>query len=555
MNDIFTNINSIKPRLLLVENDPIARVSYQALLLEWGYEPVLAMGLGSALQKNAKELAAQKRCTLALIDLRLVDDDDEQDTTGLALAEEMKPNLHPIILSGHEDRRFLKDMLRYHKDIPFVGKQDRREELQRILNQEAAKVSAAKRSLVFEQTDVLSEFLESDFVKEVGEFSDQIVDVLAQLFPTASMLRFEKLSLSKESSEVSSAIRPNSIVLKVHEDSLEPCIVKLARAGKIQQEVKRYYQFISRKLTGNFNAQLIEHAILWDVGGAAYSFVSGQGTRTFTNFYKERSIDDIKEVLRSFFCDIWSKYYSVSKPKDEEEEKEEPTKSLFDLYLQTWGQDWYEKWVKELFSKDLRRAESVLNAYHLPHPLEWLRNKVAETLLDASKTTPLRVAVTHGDLHGDNLLVDDRKNVWVIDFERCGEGHALQDFIELEADILNRLLGNNVNPPAYFKMCMTIFKQGKIQEFHESETISSDANVEKALKTISFLRGLALQCTGITDAREYLFGLLFNTIFQAALVCKEGLQKSERPLLLAGFICHRLDQWDQPWPPENWNLS
>ncbi len=70
-----------------------------------------------------------------------------------------------------------------------------------------------------------------------------------------------------------------------------------------------------------------------------------------------------------------------------------------------------------------------------------------------------RVAITHGDLHGDNLLVDNQKNVWVIDFERCGEGHILQDFIELEADIFNRLEEHNDNFSAYLKMCFTILKK------------------------------------------------------------------------------------------------
>lgn len=554
MKDIFNKFNQLKPRLLLVENDPIARVSYQALLMEWGYDPVLAMGMGTSLQKNARHLASEKKCSLALIDLRLVDDDDEQDTTGLQLAEELKANLHPLILSGHEDKKFLKNMLQFHKDIPFIGKQDRRDELEEMLNKEAAKVSAVKRNLEFIQTDTLNEFLESEFVKEVGEFSDQIVDVFAQLFPNASSLRFEKLSQSESLSEVSSAVRPNSIVLKVYEDALQPCIVKLARAGKIHQEVKRYYQYISRKLTGNFNAQLIQHAILWDVGGAAYSFISGKGTRTFTNFYKERNFEDIKEVLTSFFCDTWMKYYSGIATSDEEK-PDLAQLSLFDLYSHTWGKDWYEKRVKEFSTKNLARVESLLVKYDLPHPLQWLKNKVAETLLDQSKMDSIQTAVTHGDLHGDNLLVDDKKNVWVIDFERCGVGHSAQDFIELEADILNRLTGNNVNIPEYFQMCMTLFKQMDIREIPDDELNSNDPNIDKALKVISFMRGLAAQCTGVRNAREYLFSLLFNFTFRAALLYKDNPTKSERPLLLAGFICHRLDHWAEPWPPENWKLS
>src|SRR5690606_5945136 len=112
-----------------------------------------------------------------------------------------------------------------------------------------------------------------------------------------------------------------------------------------------------------------------------YSFISGQGTQTFTHFYKEKSIGDIEEVLRSFFCDTWMKYYANFQQKNAENENS----SLFDLYSQIWGQDWYEKRVKELSRKNLERTLNILSTYGLSHPIEWLKSKVAETLLDSSK--------------------------------------------------------------------------------------------------------------------------------------------------------------------------
>jgi thiamine kinase-like enzyme len=57
--------------------------------------------------------------------------------------------------------------------------------------------------------------------------------------------------------------------------------------------------------------------------------------------------------------------------------------------------------------------------------------------LPIGRVAETSIAITHGDLHAGNLLIDDSNNIWVIDFERTGEGHVLQDFIELESDLIN----------------------------------------------------------------------------------------------------------------------
>jgi CheY-like chemotaxis protein len=543
----FFNPEKNKPRILLVENDPAARVSYQSLLMDWSYDPVLATGSGAALLADAKKLAHTKCCALALIDLRLIDDYNEQDTSGLKLAEELADLLRPIILSGHDNPDVLRDMVQKHMDITFIRKNDRRDLFQKILDTEAAKVTASKRKLIFENPEILDNIAKSSLGKHAGEYPDQIADIFARLFPTATKLRIEKLELRSVSSNISTVPRPNSVVLKVYEGDYEPFVVKLARATKINKEVKNYNTHIHRRLTGNFAARLERSSILWDIGGASYSYVGSFDVKLFSSYYEERPIADIKECLISFFSETWGKHYAQA--------RDETNVSLFKLYSNVWG-DWYESKVKNFTMADFTGLKALTEKLNIPDPIKWFKEKIAESPNDLSIVKSTRVAITHGDLHGDNLLVDSKKNIWVIDFERCGEGHILQDFIELETDIFNRLEEHNDNIPAYFKMCFTVLKQKKIQEFEKSETASEDQRIEKALETISILRSLALQHTKITDAREYLYGLLFNMIFRAIMVQKTSPKKSQRALLLASFICHRLDHWDDSnWTPAEFSLT
>jgi hypothetical protein len=174
---------------------------------------------------------------------------------------------------------------------------------------------------------------------------------------------------------------------------------------------------------------------------------------------------------------------------------------------------------------------------------------------DVSRVTETRIAVTHGDLHGDNLLVDNTGNAWAIDFERSGMGHILQDFVELEADIINRLEAHNENISSFYKLCLTVVGQSTLREFEIHEMKCKDPDVQKALQTISILRSLAGQCTGVLDTQQYLFGLLFNTIFRATIIKDEAHRQSQlRALMLASIICHRLDHWGESWPPLEWEI-
>ncbi|MDP1544839.1 MAG: phosphotransferase [Anaerolineales bacterium] len=539
-----STLMKIKPRILFVENDPAARVSYQALLMEWGYEPVLAMGRGNALRDHACAQAREKRCSLALIDLRLMDNDDETDISGLTLAKDLRadhPLIVPIILSGYESVQVLR-ILKDRPDIPFIGKQDRRSDIQEKLDKVAAQICAAKRNIEFLQTDVLADFMQSEFVGGMEGYQDQIINVLACMFPEAKTLRFERLLTSKDA--VSSVARPNSIVLKVFEDGLEACVVKLARVEKIKKEAANFRKYILRKLTGNFNPQQIgKEALSWEIGGIAYTFEGGKNARTFTSYHKEQNLTNIRDVLSCFFLETWGKYYKPSGGKYDTPPTEIQGTSLYALYSKTWGEDWYKKCAKEISAQTLRQIEPTLQKYNLPQPIEWIRQKLSNGNLEFSPVNSILSAVTHGDLHGDNLLVDDRKNIWVVDFERCGEGHALQDFIELEADIVNRLHGYDIIQPSYFKMCLNLLSQVTISELGEADTVSADAQIDKALKTISVIRKLAAECFSKINPREYLLGLMFNMLFRAFLVHKDDPQKSERSLVLAALICHRLDHW------------
>jgi hypothetical protein len=355
------------------------------------------------------------------------------------------------------------------------------------------------------------------------------------------------MSSSIVSSDFSTVPRPRSVVLRVYEDELQPVIVKIARTEKIIKEVARFNKYIRGRLVGKHNPVLEEHVELWDIGGIKLSYV-GSIEETFANFVSNQPIEKIEQSLEHFFLRTWSDHYKRATDR--------PNSSLFKLYCEVWDRDWVNRACNYTLPDASAIMDSRLWQMALRRdPLEWLRliaeNEGGEH--DPSMVEATRVAITHGDLHADNLLIDDTQHGWVVDFERSGEGHALQDFIELEADIITRIACARDEFPAFYHFCMAIVSADSLGVAPRGNSFLADAETMKLLSTIAAIRRLAVQSTQITDFRQYLLGLYFNTIFRATIALREQYQtKDLRAWMLASILCHRLVHWNQPWPPEEW---
>jgi CheY-like chemotaxis protein/thiamine kinase-like enzyme len=540
----------LAPRILIVDNDPRTRESLQALMVHWGYIPVIADGEGDSLIKDAKQKARDQRCHLALVDMRLIDDFDMNDRSGLDLVQELKPALS-IVTSAYGDEEVASESLEEKGASAFVGKQRGPKVLKEKLEKVLLTVCAVKKDLYIEPLEVMHQITGTMFKGEDIQFSDQVADILSRLFPDARGLHIEKLGKDHESSYISTVPRPKSVILKVYErigeDEMQPVLVKLARAEKIDKEVSRYKSFIRRQLVGLYTANLEDSTCAWDIGGAIYSYFGDAEVIPFSQFFQKEGIENIHRCLKHFFTTTWSAHYRKV--------KKVINTSLFDLYCQVWGTEWYERALSFCdLDMNLLLGQGQWKVVNTLNPIKWLKEHVVENNSnDLDQINKVFVAVTHGDLHGDNMLIDENNIAWVIDFERTGEGHVLQDFVELESDIIIRLNCLDENFLDFYQLCLAITKYEKIQPPMESEIAFIDKEIQKALLTVSIIRSLALEITNVSNFREYLFGLLFNSIFRATITPDKPLTENQkRALVLASIICRRLDHWDKPWPPEEW---
>jgi hypothetical protein len=202
---------------------------------------------------------------------------------------------------------------------------------------------------------------------------------------------------------------------------------------------------------------------------------------------------------------------------------------------------------KHLGSLALCEADLSLPSLSSPlvDPLLWILRHRDDSLIKEA-----RLAITHGDLHAQNLFVDG-DHAWTIDFERAGSGHRLRDFIELETDIATRLVpfsDDDLTPMFAFAVALAALDDAKSPSCPQ---FVSTLDALKALGIICGIRKLAYEMTGYQDPREYLWGLLLNTIFAGSLAREQSSQK-RRAVVLASVLSERLDRWNQEWPPTEW---
>jgi len=541
------SITASLPRVLVVENDEVLRFVYQELLALWGYQPVIASGDGKDLLKNAEDLAWEERCHLAIVDMKLTDDfDDDNDKSGLGLIQKLLP-AKTIIVSGVGNVADARKSLEKGA-VAFVGKEEGHPAVREKLDSEILKICARRKGLVIEPVEMVQHVGEVLLERVPEQYFDQIEDLFLRLFPTAQTLKLQKLGEGTSKFLITSAPRPNSVVFKVSADGREPLIIKLARVERIQQERENYEKYIEDRLVGQFNSRLLNTEVLWDLGGLKYTFV-GTKEQPFTSLFTDESVENIEKSLERLFKQVWSKHYANAV-----EQRDYP---LFEKYSESWGGDKWNKKALNLESKAagnplcLATGQTILPA----NAITWLKTHILEAQEPGlSQVEVTKSAVTHGDLHADNLLIDENGAAWVIDFERSGEGHIFRDFIELESDIIHRLTYSTDNLEDYVKLCLEIARHSALSFNLSANLQFNDEKIEKALHVIAYIRALAQSITKISDARQYLLGLYFDTIFYATIVKKDDARQ-RRAFMLASILCHRLEHWEEAWPPAEWQVS
>ena len=181
----------------------------------------------------------------------------------------------------------------------------------------------------------------------------------------------------------------------------------------------------------------------------------------------------------------------------------------------------------------------------LPNPVNFVMEEYSSLLESDFFPIPSKVAITHGDLHANNILVNKQGQTWLIDFYKTGLGVALRDFVELESDIKFNLMGTLKLRLRYDLEIALLSPRTLTEEIQIKDKLTPEQS--RALAAIQRLRKLAELVTDTMEVREYYMGLLFFALKRivgftsSGENMKDDLVAKYHAVISAALICQYLN--------------
>jgi CheY-like chemotaxis protein len=222
-----TDVQSMA-RVLVIDNREQVRRDLKRGLEGRGYTVAVAEGDGSRLHRNALQIAGRFRPHVAIVDLRLDDDHDTSDTTGLELLRDLRQRcegLGLIVYSAYLTPTVDREINKLAAE--WVEKSDEPRLLKETVDRLAAQSCAGSRSFTvawpkeWRRSDTMLRVFDADIPASLLD------DVIAQLFERGRRVWIHHVE-NIETSSAAPVSRGRSLVVKVQQQGNAEKIVKVS---------------------------------------------------------------------------------------------------------------------------------------------------------------------------------------------------------------------------------------------------------------------------------------------------------------------------------------
>ena len=417
-----------KAKVLIVDDEALWLDLFAELLQELELEVVKASSYNQAV-----EFINQDYFHIVISDVRLVDADEknEQGLKILAYIDDVGLGdvITKIVVTGYGTVPMSRQSFMKYKIYDFLskygsdGKGFDEDDFKKTINSALEERVNINPDLMIAYVHGLSSDEMIDKIcYSCGETTVEILqweldDLIRKLFPDA-----DKLIVSPVSGGHS-----RSCVVKVepiyeNKGQASALIMKIGLVDEIQKESKNFKEL--KTFTGGQRYTTLEKTVRTRLlGGIKYSLVDK--TVNFNTYYQTNNTTSICAVFDDLFNKTCRRWYENRQPRR--------IQNMLDLYWKP-ANTQYEKLIdcfQHMFPRYLNKKQisfpNLDGDFINPLYCSFANNEPIHL--------PVHTSMTHGDLYGENLLIDRDSHTWLIDFYRTGEGHIFRDFVALELTI------------------------------------------------------------------------------------------------------------------------
>lgn len=310
-------------------------------------------------------------------------------------------------------------------------------------------------------------------------------------------------------------------------------ILKMGPAVQMREEQEKHERIVD--FVQSHKTTLINgHAFGRHMGVLEYTLVGANEHEVvpFRRFYADSATTDVRACVDTLFRATCQRWY-------QQENSQEVTD--FDLeryYFDEFGTSRTAVAQAYVFKFGPQRTSGQgLRLVDLPRPLPDPVEALVDGGLAAEFSTFL--TLTHGDLHGENILVDiGTSDAWLIDFAAAGRGHWARDLATLECCIKFQYIDPH-DLARLFEFEDALAVRGWAIDQSEAENWLDRPDLGKAIAVIGALRAIATDVVGDRLSREqmrreYSAALLFNTLNYLRFHSQLKRKTRKNQVLMAG---------------------
>jgi DNA-binding response OmpR family regulator len=536
--------------ILLADNDLAFLETWSEFLESNGYTVHRA-----STPAEARSLLETAQIHLAILDLRLTNDDDDNDRSGLIVAKEAARHIPKLILTKFPTFEAVRDALRLDFEtlppaVDFINKKDDLDTLLQIIIETTEKYIQINWELIIRWGETLSWFQIVDFIesgengREINSRETELEELFRRLFYNSHQVTISRLLAQQD----------ETVLLAVHAFSLEgretQLLVLCSNRHHIQMEEEQYDRFFSKVTAeGGLHKQLSAQTAHY--GAMAFIPPGGQVSEllTLVHFYRQASIETMVAALAYFLKTGLAPWHTQGQFMEEEKSFQELVLAWPNLTEETLSQQYLEAKIevicRQSLTAGLARCDVTSHTLtlHRPDGEPVVYPNPAANLSEIFRMTapPFLCGLTYGRLSGSTILVNPLGQSWPLGFSHTTQGLLLRDFVSLET-IIKFEIATGLTLEARQDMEHRLLKQDHLAQPLEVAEPTEQYKLYQAIQTV---RQHAVTIIG-HDLNTYLAGLFFRAVCYLVMYdpsfryTRAELMPYLHCLISMAEICHKL---------------